>query len=261
MTRLHERHIDDVITGKTMIEFGSHQGYNTIPLARYYDSIICVEPFAQNTDAIRYNLLANDIRNVHVYENSGSDKKGVVTLSQHDARITFDEEGGLKKGISDYYWGAKYFSELEELSEVHPVFKIPVWHEERKRLYGLVSESELEDHTFDTVDWHMSDLSFSQVVTVDDFIYLQPSLLKIDVEGQEYETVLGAIQTIELFSPNILIEIHETISVDPRELYQYFTFDRYDLYCLERGSSRIFKIEDKSYSLEPDSYLIGLSKK
>lgn len=50
-----------------------------------------------------------------------------------------------------------------------------------------------------------------EAITLDDFCgtrALQPDVVKMDIEGAEYDAVLGARKTIGLYRPKLLIELH-----------------------------------------------------
>ena len=63
-----------------------------------------------------------------------------------------------------------------------------------------------------TILTDIKDKNFKEITTfkLDDF-KLKPTLLKIDVEGYEYEVLKGSEQTIKEYHPKIIIELHNII--------------------------------------------------
>jgi FkbM family methyltransferase len=67
------------------------------------------------------------------------------------------------------------------------------------------------------------------VIKLDDYLQaneMQPDFIKIDVEGFEYNVILGAKATIENHKPNFMIEIQK----DENEIISYFLSIDYNIY-------------------------------
>ena len=258
--RIYEQYKDEKYSGITLIEMGSHHAYNTIPLAEYCDHIVCVEPFRQNCDIIRYNLLVNNIKNVQVYEAAASDVKGISTLSNRDASMLFNVEGNNTGLIENYHDYAQSASHLMDKIIQYPTVEIAWWYDEGK----MRRPDKVEDLPSEIVtaeDFVSSDLHFAPITTIDDFIYLEPSIIKIDVEGMEWETVVGGKQTWQLFKPHFFIEIHNTIQVEPKRIWEYIDFESYDVFSYTKEDVPIYHwITDTDWDIPKDSYIIGRRK-
>jgi FkbM family methyltransferase len=67
------------------------------------------------------------------------------------------------------------------------------------------------------------------VITLDDYLQnkeRQPDFIKIDVEGFEYNVIIGAKNTIENYKPNLMIEIQK----DQYEIISYFLSIDYNIF-------------------------------
>ncbi len=56
-------------------------------------------------------------------------------------------------------------------------------------------------------------------VTIDDYVRengLDVGLIKMDIEGAEYDTIVGATETIQKFKPNLIISIYHT----PKDFFE-----------------------------------------
>jgi hypothetical protein len=74
--------------------------------------------------------------------------------------------------------------------------------------------------------WHKADVreraNFVQAITVDSLVnelgLKRVDWIKMDIEGGEIEALRGAGRTLELFSPVLFIEVHETMEPLTRSL-------------------------------------------
>lgn len=67
------------------------------------------------------------------------------------------------------------------------------------------------------------------VIRLDDYLQnntKQPNFIKIDVEGFEYNVIIGAKVTIEKYKPNFMIEIQK----DEKEIISYFLSADYNIF-------------------------------
>ncbi|CAA0115665.1 Uncharacterised protein [Halioglobus japonicus] len=74
-----------------------------------------------------------------------------------------------------------------------------------------------------------------QVISVDDFVYSQggrpPSLMKIDVEGNEVKVIDGALRTLEEHHPIIICELHH--SIEPAVIVIYDVLSKLGYQCFD----------------------------
>ena len=72
-----------------------------------------------------------------------------------------------------------------------------------------------------------------QVISLklDNFLMPQPNLVKIDVEGFEYKVIQGMKNIIELSSPWIYFEAHETVELP--EIIKFLNDLKYNMYWCE----------------------------
>lgn len=72
-----------------------------------------------------------------------------------------------------------------------------------------------EGHTYikqSTVFSHATNKITVQCYSIDTLLqqgYKEPDVLKIDVEGAEYDVLQGAVNTLQLYKPNILLATHD----------------------------------------------------
>ena len=100
----------------------------------------------------------------------------------------------------------------------------------------------------DIPDWGILDsVDQTLVARLDDFHIPKVSLIKIDVEGSELRVLYGAISTILLHRPTILIEIHKDedlrqgkFEYDQREITTFFWSHRYEFLYKDRYNNYVF---------------------
>ncbi len=84
----------------------------------------------------------------------------------------------------------------------------------------------------------------AQVVTLDSFDFENVDFIKIDVEGHEYDLLLGAVKTLQRCKPLVYIEIHQS-SASFRNTFTILLDAGYVLTALDRGSDYIFEHKTK----------------
>jgi FkbM family methyltransferase len=80
---------------------------------------------------------------------------------------------------------------------------------------------------------------------LDDFNFIKVNMIKIDVEGYEFEVLKGSEQTIKKHKPVLIIEysIDRDNLGDPTEMYSWLLdLDIYHFYKLKRGKERKSKL-------------------
>lgn len=72
--------------------------------------------------------------------------------------------------------------------------------------------------------------------TMDDYCKrknIYPDLIKIDVEGHEWQVLWGARQTISLVKPTMIVEVWHD-SPRKKDIYEYLTTESYRIFALGR---------------------------
>ena len=89
--------------------------------------------------------------------------------------------------------------------------------------HGSLVTSSLVRETTETVE--------IGVCKIDTQNYKDVGFIKVDVEGNEYEVLLGAVDTVDKYKPTCMIECYPKFSTHPCEMiYNFF---------VERGSDGI----------------------
>lgn len=87
------------------------------------------------------------------------------------------------------------------------------------------------------------------IIKLDDFVAsnkAKPDLIKIDIEGEEINGLKGMLNTIELFRPEIFIEVTaETISYVVKTLFEY----DYCINIIDDSSMKLIEIKHKDISI------------
>lgn len=79
-----------------------------------------------------------------------------------------------------------------------------------------------------------------EMIVLDDQLQSTPGMIKIDVEGFEYEVLKGLKRTIETSHPTLIIEVSQKRDGNTREVYDFISaFGIYDLFKLKGGKERI----------------------
>jgi FkbM family methyltransferase len=169
-----------------IIDVGANIGTHTIFMARTNENctVHSFEPQMYQYTALNTNLLLNKLHNVVTYK---------LALGDTNTKLRFPE-CYIKPGRKNF-GGASL---------------IPNYH-------GVTNEGEYKA-VFDTSNFivtHSQDRNNNNnkgeivtVVPLDDINIENVKLIKIDVEGFEYEFLKGAIHTIQRDKPDMIIEIH-----------------------------------------------------
>jgi FkbM family methyltransferase len=93
-----------------------------------------------------------------------------------------------------------------------------------------------------------------KVKRLDDYVFEDVDLIKIDVEGHESSVIKGAIQTIQKTFPILIVEIEQRhISKPIDEVFSLITEIGYDGYFLK--NDELISIEKFSYSIHQEPFL------
>ncbi len=76
-----------------------------------------------------------------------------------------------------------------------------------------------------------------------DFFNLKPSFIKIDIEGHEYECILGGLKTIKKFKPIIMVEYDAIIC---NKIYKILKKYNYEKYFFEMNIIKIQKHKNEN---------------
>ncbi len=189
------------VKNKKILDLGAHQGFYTIVFSKYFENVICVEPFPQNYLTIELNLLANNITNVNVVP----------------AFITDENKSGIfSQGEQKYINSTDYSHE-----------------------YILQTSK-----------------------TLNDFEYFLPDVVKIDIEGEEVNSLKSGNKIIDRH-PSFFIELHKEIDVDNKldcnEIKKYINIESYICLGIELKNNKLIKIE-KEYDFNFLKYLFLINK-
>jgi len=138
-----------------------------------YVNIHSFEPIKQNYNHLNYNL--SGFANIKMYNNALSDKKEQIKM------INNIPQKGFNAGMC-----ARFDTYINTLSYNKK-------YNENQREYWRNTISKM--NVTEIVD----------AITVDS-LRLKPSLIKIDVEGDELKVIMGAIKTIKNHSPVLYVE-------------------------------------------------------
>lgn len=72
---------------KKILDLGSHQGIYALNFSKFFNEVICVEPFVQNYLTIELNVLANDIKNIKVIPSFISNEHKIGKFSQSEQKF------------------------------------------------------------------------------------------------------------------------------------------------------------------------------
>ena len=76
---------------KKILDLGAHQGFYALNFSKFFDEVICVEPFIQNYLTIKLNTLLNNIKNVKIIPSFISNQHGLGRFSQSEQKIIKSE--------------------------------------------------------------------------------------------------------------------------------------------------------------------------
>ena len=163
---------------KTIFDIGGFIGVDSLLFSKYSDSnsiILCFEPNPWNANHIYCNLSHNAGYSDRIicYELAISDKCGKMEM--------------LCPDFIDYEYSNKS---------------------------QMINEAET-DNTYESSRQIGSQICCVDVITLDEFSkttgYI-PDLIKLDIEGAEYQALIGAVKTIAKHHPLLYIEFHTIIS-------------------------------------------------
>jgi len=189
------------LKNKKILDLGAHQGFYTIVFSKYFENVICVEPFPQNYLTIELNLLANNIKNVKVIP----------------AFISNDNKSGIfSQGEQKYINFTDYAHEY------------------------IIQSSK----------------------TLNDFADFLPDVVKIDIEGEEVNSLKSANKIIDQH-PCFFIELHKELDsnniLDCNEIKKYINVESYIVIGIELKHNQLNKI-DKGYDFNLLKYLFLINK-
>lgn len=173
----YDKFIYDYLTemnwsGRVIYDIGGHVGYHTLcfsTLVKSNGRVFCFEPHPLHLERIKVNFSHNSDIEEHV-------KIMPIALSNSKGKIELFVLDNIEEGGSSasFIANASTHYPLEHYKWFHPV--------------------EVEQ---DTIDNLVSKNAISP-----------PELIKIDVEGAESLVVEGALETIKLHHPLIIVEVH-----------------------------------------------------
>jgi len=117
---------------------------------------------------------------------------------------------------------------------------IPIYKKHKLTQYSSSSEQNVKNQLAIDADINLDELTIEKrsvnISTLDHFNF-RPFFIKIDVEGFEFEVLLGAQKTIADFRPILLLEIQSSDAFD--EINALITTLNYQAYYLEGGINSI----------------------
>jgi FkbM family methyltransferase len=151
------------------VDVGAHIGSYTVPIAKKVQKVIAFEPNKDTFELLTKNIELNHLTNIEAYKLAASKRRGVVSFM-------YEKESMYSK-IIDYNRSTNVTA-LEENAKSSD--------NNNNNNIHLVNTIDLDRILLkeDRVDW-----------------------IKIDVEGHEMEVLEGAMQTIRVHKPKIIIEI------------------------------------------------------
>lgn len=104
-----------------------------------------------------------------------------------------------------------------------------------------------------------------EVTTLDEVVNTKIDFIKIDVEGGEFDVLLGASEIIDRDKPLILFEFglgaSDFYGTTPKDIYEYLTTKGYKLYdlnsFLKNNNHYSFEEFKKTYELKKEYYFIA----
>ena len=189
------------LKNKKILDLGAHQGFYTIVFSKYFENVICVEPFPQNYLTIELNLLTNNITNVKVVP----------------AFISNENKSGI------FSQGEQKYINLTNYSHEH-----------------IIQTSK----------------------TLNDFEYFLPDIVKIDIEGEEVNSLKSANKIINQH-PSFFIELHKELdynnTLDYNEIKNYINIESYICLGIEFKNNKL-NMFNKEYDFNLLKYLFLINK-
>lgn len=131
---------------KRILDLGGHQGFYSLVFSKYFERVVCVEPFPQNYLTIELNLIANSVQNVKVLPNfiSGTKKQGILSQS---------EQKHIISNLYDYEFIVGESLCLDDFIDFAPdVVKIDIEGEEINAIES--SEKLIDQHPCFFIEFH-----------------------------------------------------------------------------------------------------------
>ena len=197
-------------TKKCIFDIGAHVGLTTLPvsfLANKDAKIYAFEPSIQNNRALKENIRLNNITNV-VVEN-------YLVGSNNCDEVDFYESPQISASNS-------IFNSINKENYLQGYDK------------DLVSKLRIKKKKFQvSIDSYCKDYN------------LQPDLIKIDVEGGEFQVLKGGIDTILAYKPLIYLSLHpeqlKDFGVTPKDLLSLIKSLNYEIINIDGSKFMNFK--------------------
>jgi len=195
--------------GKVIYDIGSHIGFHTLYFAQLVGpqgTVVAFEPNSANFERLRMNVHENPTLADHIqaFNVAASDKAGTVTFTTNNNIESGRSTGGFLDK-ADTYWSKDVFKQK-----------------------GF-SETTVEAVAVDDVTASLK--------------LPPPQIMKIDVEGAEYQVLLGARQTLTKHKPIIFVEVHSIAAM--LDVTQFFASVSYSARIVNRESNGVCYVEAK----------------
>ena len=176
---------------------------------------------------------------------------------------------GANVGIYSYYFGKKFESveSFEPISEI--TYRISALGASNINIHNVALSNELGSLDFyipikegklaaPLASLEERDAPFEKrtvsVRTLDSYQYSDVDLIKIDVEGHEFSTIEGAIETILRCKPLLIVEIEQRHTSKPlEEIFNSIVQHGYDGFFLANDS--LIPLSKFSYGVHQEPYL------
>lgn len=178
MSDLWEIYVKRVLTiapNEVFVDVGAHIGSYAIPIAKKAQKVIAFEPNKYTFEILRKNISLNHLTNIEAYNMAVSKKRGAVSFMR--------ENHSTYSKIID---GDHMRQKTKGKFEIVTVTENTKSDNNNNNNIDLVNTTDLDSILLkqDRVDW-----------------------IKVDVEGHELDVLEGAMQTMRIHKPKIIIEI------------------------------------------------------
>lgn len=210
--------------GWNVVDVGSAVGYYTIKAGLAVGEegkVLAIEPHPQVVDVLKMNLKLYGLHNVTVIQKAVGNKKGKVKLYEGPTRGGTSICSPLGLRNSDVLLSR--FIEVLKQGQGRRLFQ---------KILNRCKYAPTRDVDIDLLD---NIVEQAQVSKVD--------LIKIDIQGSEFEALRGSQNVIEKCKPTLLIEVHKRWNSRPEEL---FTFLESFGYKLEKQESHALLVQGVS---------------
>lgn len=197
---MFDQGFDEIQPDWTILDIGASIGYYTILAANKASKgvVVAVEPHPQIVEVLQRNVELHQLKNVRVV-------KCALSGPNSGEKVSMTEGGG--RGGSEIIqqrapWPVRLMRSIKDGSIVNKVAR-------RIKPGPAPQKFEAKAQTLDDL---IESLRLQRV-----------DLLKMDIQGAEYEVLLGATKTLKDFRPILLVELHDRDNWSPETLQETVT--------------------------------------